>query len=205
MISVILIGGGGHSRSCIDVIECNDSISVRGVIVPESNWNTQVLGYPVLGNDDDLEKLIKYNPYAFVAVGQIKTPEPRIRIYENLKRLNAILPAIISSRSYVSRHSRIDEGTIVMHDALINAGVDIGSNCIINSNATIEHDVKIESHVHISTGALVNGGVIVRAGSFIGSGAILREGIDIGEGSVIGAGQVVLKSLPAGSYIRGPK
>ena len=53
---------------------------------------------------------------------------------------------IISPISYVSENSRIDEGSIVMHNALINSHCNIGINCIINSKALIEHDVTLGAH-----------------------------------------------------------
>ena len=81
------------------------------------------------------------------------------------------LPVIISPYAYVSPYAQIGCGTIVMHNAIINADARVGDNCIINSRALIEHDVVIGNHCHISTGAVVNGAVEVGDNTFIGSGA----------------------------------
>jgi len=188
---IILIGAGGHCRSCMDVIEQQGRFAVAGVVDrPGTGLDGLVMGYPVLGTDHDLAALRNQYRYALITVGQIKTPEIRIRLFEQLIALDFELPVIQSPRSYVSRHAKIGSGTIVMHDALINTGVSIGDNCIINSKALIEHDAAVGAHCHISTGAVVNGNVCIGAGTFFGSNAVSVNGISIPDGSFIPAGSL---------------
>ena len=191
MEEVLLIGGGGHCKSVIDVIEQEGKFKIAGIIDQPELLNTKVLDYKVIGNDDDLSKLILKYKYALVTVGQIISPQLRIKIYENLKQQGFILPIITSPRAYVSKHAKVKEGTIIMHDALINANVYIGENCIINTKALIEHDAMIGKHCHISTGAIINGAVNVESGCFVGSHATTKQGINIKENSFIKAGSVV--------------
>jgi sugar O-acyltransferase (sialic acid O-acetyltransferase NeuD family) len=202
MTSLLLIGGGGHCRSCIEVIETHSGYDIAGIVLPDFIHNEPVLGYPLVGTDGQLEKLLCKTPVALVTVGQISSPDTRIRLFTLLKELNAELPTIIASTAYCSRHASVGHGTIVMHSALINAAADIGENCIINSQALLEHDVRIESHCHIATGARLNGGVQIGMGCFIGSGAVIREGVSIGSRSIIGAGQVVLKDVPENKVLK---
>lgn len=183
---IILVGGGGHCNSCIDVIEQENKFQIAGVVDAQKNGE-HVLGYPVLGGDKDLADLRKTYEYAFVTIGQIKTPELRIKLYQQLILMGFSVPTIISPRAYVSKHAVIFDGSIVMHDAVINAQVRIGSNCIINTKALIEHDSKIGSHCHISTGAIVNGDVVVGNGVFIGSNAVVRHSEQISDNFFIQA------------------
>jgi sugar O-acyltransferase (sialic acid O-acetyltransferase NeuD family) len=183
---IILVGGGGHCNSCIDVIEQENKFQIAG-IVDKHKYGEYVLGYPVLGCDKDLADLRKTYEYALVTIGQIKTPTIRIKLYQELVLLGFSLPVIISPRAYVSKHAVIFDGSVVMHDAVINAQASIGSNCIINTKALIEHDSKIGSHCHISTGAIVNGGVIVGNGVFIGSNAVVRHSVQINDNFFIRA------------------
>lgn len=152
------------------------------------------MGYPIIGTDDDLTELRKKYKYAMVTVGQIKSPNTRIRLFEHLLELGFELPAVISPFAYVSRHADIGEGTIVIHHALVNAGAKIGANCIINTKALVEHDAVIEDHCHIATGAIVNGGTTIGAGTFVGSNAVIKESIVIDPNSVIGCGVKILKT-----------
>lgn len=201
MKPLLLIGGGGHCHSCIDVIEADGRYRILGIVQPASANSSAVLGYPIVGCDEDLSGLLTDCPNALVTVGQIKSPATRIHLYKLLKQAKASLPIIASPHAHLSTHAIVGEGSIVMHGAVINTEASIAENCIINTQALVEHNASIEAHCHISTGALVNGDVVVRSGCFIGSGAILREGIEIGSGSVIGAGQVVLKDVAAGTVL----
>ncbi|MFO0729438.1 MAG: acetyltransferase [Nitrospiraceae bacterium] len=199
---LILIGGGGHCLSCLDVIELHGGFNVLG-IVDEKNEVHRLLGeYPLLGHEEDLPILARTCPNFLVTIGQIKLWEPRFRVYAVLKELGVNLPTVVSPLAHVARNAKLGEGTIVMHHAVVNAGATVGGNCIINTRALVEHDAVIEDHCHISTGAIINGGATVRQRSFIGSNAVLRERIVVGEESIVGAGVAVTQDLPSGSLIR---
>lgn len=172
---IILIGGGGHCRSVIDVIELEDKYNIAGIVVNDTSKGSRILDYEVLGNDNDLEVLFQKYNYAIVTVGQIKSNHIRVKLFQKLKKIGFILPVIISPLAYVSKSAIVDEGTIIMHHALINANVKVGKNCIINTKALLEHDVVIEEHCHISTATVINGGVTVKANSFVGSNATTKE------------------------------
>lgn len=197
-----MVGGGGHCHACIDVIEREQKHHIAGIVLPTRGDHADVMGYPVIGADEDLPALLAKTPNAIVTVGQIKSAAIRIKLFELLKTHGAHLPTIQSPSSYCSKHAVIGEGTILMHGSLLNAGVQVGANCIINSQALIEHDVKIADHCHISTGAKVNGSVRIGKGTFVGSGSIVKEGVRIGAGVVIGAGQLVLNDVPDGMGIK---
>lgn len=186
---IILVGGGGHCISCIDIIEQERKFEIAGIVDAKKNGEP-LLGYAILGGDEDLPRLRKIYDYALVTIGQIKSPMIRIRLYDQLVLLGFNLPIIISPRAYISKHAVIRDGSIVMHDALINAQAEIGNNCIINTKTLIEHDSKIGSHCHISTGAIINGGVIVGNGTFVGSNAVVRESAQIDENSFVRSGSL---------------
>jgi sugar O-acyltransferase (sialic acid O-acetyltransferase NeuD family) len=198
---ILLLGAGGHARACIDVVELENNFEIAGIIGQPVEVGTTILGYTVLGDDSDLPMLLAEYPRALITVGQIKTPNNRIRLYKNLVAHGCELPRILSPLAYVSPHARVGAGTIVMHGAIINAGSDIGCNCIINSNALVEHDVVISDHCHVSTSATINGGTKIGVGTFIGSGAKIRQGIVIGEYCVIGMGQIVISDCENGSSL----
>ncbi|HKQ13583.1 MAG TPA: acetyltransferase [Steroidobacteraceae bacterium] len=202
MTSLLLIGGGGHCRAAIDVIELQGQFVIKGIVQPSADGTAPVLGYPILGDDEDLPALLADTRQALITVGQIKTPAIRQRLFERLSSLHAIMPCIASPRAHVSRHAEVGHGTLIMHGAVVNARARLGVNGIVNSLSLVEHDAVVGDHCHISTGARVNGGVTIEDGCFIGSGAVLREGVRIGANSVIGAGCIVKRDVPAQSVVK---
>jgi|TARA_Y100000034_G_scaffold13762_1_gene14351 sugar O-acyltransferase (sialic acid O-acetyltransferase NeuD family) len=202
MDEIILVGAGGHARSCIDVIELSGQYKIAGLVEKDNKDGQENLGYPILGSDDDLRVLRQKYSHAFVTVGQIKSPETRIILFQRLQELDYQFPVIVSPRAYVSKNAQISKGTIVLHDAMVNANAKVGKNCIINNKALIEHDALIGDHCHIATGAIVNGKVAVGNESFIGSGAVTKQSISIGNNCVIGAGVVVKIDLEPDQVIK---
>ena len=197
--SILLIGAGGHAAACIDVIEAEGRFTIMGLVGSEPEVGDRVLGYQVLGTDAHLPELLARGAAALVAVGHIRTPEPRIRLFETLQRLRCELPSIVSPLAYVSRHATLGAGTIVLHGGIVNAGAAVGVNCIINSAALVEHDAEIGDHCHISTAAVINGGARIGSGTFVGSNATVRENVSVGERCVIGMSEQVRVDIKAGT------
>ena len=59
MKKIILIGGGGHCKSVIDVIEQQNKFKIVGIVDKPKFKVSKVLGYPVIGTDSDLKSLAK--------------------------------------------------------------------------------------------------------------------------------------------------
>lgn len=192
---LILIGAGGHAHACIDVIEQQGMYQIAGLIGMPEEMHAYHQGYRVIATDEDLPELAKCYQHAFIALGQISSPDSRIRLYQRITGLGFALPLMVSSTAYVSKHATVGMGSIVMHGAIVNAGARVGNNCIINSRALIEHDAVVGDHCHVSTGSILNGDVKIGEGSFIGSGVMVREGVSVGRRCIVGMGLCLRHAL----------
>jgi len=202
MKRIILLGAGGHSRACSDVIRAEGLYEIAGVVVPEVEMELYRHNGNLLGSDRDLPRLLPSVDAAAIAFAPIRCFNSRISCFRLLQQLNANLPSIISPYSYCAPTSSVGIGSIIMHGAIINAYAIIGSDCVINSRALVEHDVTIGDHCHISTGALVNGSVSIGHSVFIGSGTIIKEGLSIGNNVLIGAGKVIRNNVASGTVCK---
>jgi len=52
--SIILIGGGGHCKSCIDVIEATNQFVIKGILDITQKLGEKILGYPIIGTNNDI-------------------------------------------------------------------------------------------------------------------------------------------------------
>jgi len=188
---IVLIGGGGHCKSCIEVIEATELYKVIGILELSLNVGKNVLNYPIIGTDDDIPSLIFKKINFLITIGFIEDNKKRNILFNQILSLGGKLPSIIAPTAYISKTSCIGIGTIVMHQAFINTSVVIGNNCIINTKAIIEHDAIIGDNCHISTASVINGGVVVGSNTFYGSGAISKQYIKIPENSFIKANSIV--------------
>lgn len=192
---IILIGGGGHCKSCIDVIESSSEYEIAGIIDVKEKIGSSILGYEIIGCDHNLKELRQKYKYALVTVGQIKSVVTRVKLFNLLKKLDYTMPVIIASTAYVSQHASIGEGSIIMHHVMINASVKIGRNCIVNTKSLIEHECQVSNHCHLSTNSLLNGNVSISEGCFIGSSAVVANDVSISKNVIVGMGALILNSI----------
>jgi len=202
---IILVGGGGHCISCIDVIELEGKYNIIGILDLPEKVGQKILGYEIIGTDEQIKDYVKTCLYFLITVGQIKSAGIRKKIFNKIKEVDGSLPVITSPQAYVSKHATIDEGTIIMHHAVVNAYAKIGKCGIINSKALVEHEAIIGDFCHISTAACINGQVTIGANSFIGSNSTISNNISVAENTVIAADSQVLKNInESGTYIGNP-
>lgn len=191
--SLILVGGGGHCKSVIDVAECA-GFTITGILdLPEHLGNT-VLGYPVIGTDNDISDFVN-DALFLVTVGQIKDAGLRIKLHERIISEGACLATLIAPTAHVSKYASIAEGTVIMHHAVVNADACVGKGCIINTFANVEHDSIVDDFCHISTGVIINGNCSVGQGAFLGSHSVMVNGTSIMAGCVFAAGSVIRKNV----------
>ena len=80
---IYLIGSGGHSSSCIDVIESSKKYKIEGIFSDDKKKFH--LGYKVIGNINFLlKKKTKLNLH--IAIGSIKNYKLRKNLFLKLKK-----------------------------------------------------------------------------------------------------------------------
>ncbi len=191
--SLILIGGGGHCKSVINIAE-SAGYNILGILDTAEHIGKKVLNYEVIGTDEDICRFIDSASF-IVTIGHIKDASLRIKLHEEIIRKHGRLATLISPTAIISRYANIGEGSVIMHQAVVNADVYIGRGCIINTFANIEHDSIIGDYVHVSTGTMVNGNCNVGRESFLGSQSAMVNGTSITAGCVIAAGSIVRKDI----------
>ena len=191
---LILIGGGGHCKSVIEVAE-SAGYEIKGILDMPDEVGKEVLpGHKIIGTDDEIPQYVEECDF-IITVGFIKNPAIRVKLYNKVKAAGGRLATIIASTAHVSKYAELGEGTVIMHQAFVNAGAKIGDNCIINTFVNIEHDAVVGNQCHISTGTMVNGECKIGENCFIGSQSVCANCIEIASDIIVGAGSVVRKSI----------
>ena len=197
MKNVIIIGAGGHGKVVADIVrKSNDKLV--GFLDSKRNEGTHV-GVPILGYDYEYEK---FNDCSFiVAVGNQAS---RKKIVDSMKNVDWY--TAISNKAIISPYIKsLGKGTVIAHNAILNAGASVGNHCIINTGAVIEHDNIIRDFEHISVGSLIGGWVSIGENTMLGIGSVVKDHISITSNCLIGAGAVVVKDIcKEGIYVGVP-
>ncbi len=190
---VVILGGGGHAKVVIDILEEAGEVDIAGFVSP-SEAPDAICGYPRLGPDNVLDETLRAGVQsAFVAIGD---NQRRRDCIGSVRRQGFTLINAISRGAIVSRHAMLAQGIAVMPGAVINAGARIEDGAIVNTHASVDHDCVIGACAHVAPGAALAGCVRLGDGVFLGTGSSVIPGITIGCWTTVGAGAVVLTDLP---------
>ena len=201
--NLILIGGGGHCKSVIDVAE-SAGYNILGVLDMPEEVGKSILNYKVIGTDDDIPFYVEKCEF-LITVGQIKTPAIRKKIANQVKLAGGQLATIIAPDAYVSKYAKVGEGSVIMHRAFLNAEVVVGNNVIVNTLTNLGHEVKVGDFCHLSTGVMVCGNSKIGNDVFVGSQSVINHGIEIVDGTIVGSLTCVDKSIfERGVYVGNP-
>ena len=127
---IILLGGGGHCKSVMEVAE-SAGYNILGVLDKPEEIGKQVLNYKVIGIDDDIPQYVDKAEFV-ITVGFIKNPAIRVKLYYMVKEAGGKLATIIASSAHVSKYAIIGEGTVIGAKSV--ATKDIPANVITVGN-----------------------------------------------------------------------
>ena len=189
--SIILIGGGGHSKVLFDVLK-KKGLRIIGFI--DKNKKKKIKNCKYLGNDESILNYSSNKIFLINGIGFSKDKSKRRKVYELFKKKNFNFLELKHPTSIISDDVYFDEGSQIMAGVIIQPGCSIGKNSIINTGALIDHDCKIGENVHIAPGAVICGNVSIGNNTLIGAGTIITPNIKIGSNIFIKAGQTISKN-----------
>jgi sugar O-acyltransferase, sialic acid O-acetyltransferase neuD family len=197
MKEVVIIGASGHGKVVADII-LKSSDRLVGFLDDDEKKGREFSGFPILGA---VSKWKEYrDKYFIIAIG-----DPVVREQISKEITTNFYIALHPSAQVSMIDTSIEEGTVVMANAVINSGAKIGKHCIVNTSAVVEHDNQISDFAHISVGAKLAGAVNIGSRTWIGIGATVSNNLIICDNCIIGAGAVVVRDIKeSGKYIGVP-
>ncbi len=199
---IVVVGAGGHARVVIDALQAAKARVVSILDRNPSLWGTQMLGVPVMSEDewaataDDTVSVV----IAVVGFGEGLV---RRRLVRDWSARGSKFATVIHPGAVVSPHAKVGAGAQVMARAVLNPGANVGAHAIVNTSTVVEHDCVIGEGTHLSPGVVLGGGVRIGPWAQVGLQATVLPGISIGEGAIVGAGAVVNSDVPANTLVTG--
>lgn len=193
---VIVVGGGGHAAVVIAVLQ-KMSAQILGVTVAEDFGRKDVLGVPIIGDDDELNK---FHPEEVMIANGIGMTTPghsaRLEVAKKVRNRGFRCARIIDPTAIISSNIEIGEGVQILAGATVQPRTKIGQDCIVNTGAQIDHDCEVGEGVHLGPGVILAGNVKIGKKTFVGAGTIITPGVIVGDGQFIRAGSVVTADVP---------
>lgn len=201
MKDFVIYGASGHGKVIADILETRNRKIAAFIDDDPTLWETEFFGYPVWSGIKALLEAAKEKD--FLVIAAIGNNDIRRRVVEKLIKAGIQFGTAVHPSVQIGKGVTIEEGSVVMANAVINPDTVIGSHCIINTAATVDHDNRIGDFVHLSPGAHTGGGVTIGNDSWIGLGVSVINNLTIGENVVIGAGSVVIRDVESNAVMIG--
>lgn len=195
---VVVVGNGGHSRSCIDAWDPDAPFRPLGCTGNDPAEHGEL---PYLGDDSIIPGLLEQGVrHAFVAIGSNSL---RARLSADLVSSGFDLVPLVAPTARVAPTAEIGPGAAILHGAIVGAYARVGAGAIVNTGASVDHDCVVGEFAHIAPGSHLAGSVTVGERAMLGVGVSVIPGVTIGEGAVVGAGSVVISDVRAGETVVG--
>lgn len=204
MENILIIGSSGHAKVLIDIVEKEQKFKIAGLIDRFKKVGEEVMGYTILGKDEDLPELVKNHSIFGILIG-VGDNWARYQISENIKKNYPSIKFIstVHPSAQLAKEVTIGMGSVLMAGAIVNSCSSIGDFCIVNTNASLDHDSIMSDCSSLGPGVATGGNCKIGIGTAVGIGAIISHEITIGEHTVIGAGSTVLKNIDANKIAYG--
>ncbi|NNE14175.1 MAG: acetyltransferase [Saprospiraceae bacterium] len=201
---MLVIGAKGFAKEVLEVIRENgdsDNLTFYDDINSHDD-NLIFAKFPIITNEEMASDYFKKHDNRFT-IG-IGNPILRSEMEKKFNKLGGKLSSVISTHTEIGTYEvRIDDGTIVMPNAIISNSVSIGKGSIIYFQTTITHDVSIGRFVEVSPGAVILGRSQVGDFSQIGANATILPDVKVGMNVIVAAGAVVTQNVPDNCMVAG--
>jgi sugar O-acyltransferase (sialic acid O-acetyltransferase NeuD family) len=196
-MNIVVCGCSGHAAVIIDAIEKARQLTLLGILDVRLPPGAEVLGYEVLGRDEDLPRIARERNVqgAVVAVGDNWL---RAQVVRHLRSLapGIAFPNAVHPAAQLAGRVRLGRGNVVMAGAVVNSNAIVGDFCILNTGCALDHDGQLGDYASLAPHACAGGNVQIGEFSAVCLGASVVHRVKIGPQTVVGAGATVLHDLP---------
>lgn len=199
MKKIAILGTGGFARELTTLIQDINAFSPTydfiGFVDGSLPKDTLVNGYPVIGNDDEINN-VSEELGLVLAFG-----DPKLKKRVKTKFTNPLLffPTLIHPSVMIGdrRFVEIGEGCIICAGCILTTNIRIKDFVTLNLQCTVGHDTTINEYSAFMPTCNISGEVNVGEGVYCGTGVKIINLTSIGDYTIVGAGAVIAKSLPA--------
>lgn len=182
MKRLLLVGSGGFGRVVLE----HASLRYDCAFLDDGDA-TVVDGVPVIGKTSELEKFFSEFKLLLVTIGNNMLRE---KLYKEAAAIGYSFPNIIVPSAYVSPHSSIGSGVIILNNAVIQNNAHIGNGCILNPGVEAHHDSTIGNYCLIYTNSVVRSLTHVGNRVWIGSNVTVSTAATVPDDATIEDGGV---------------
>jgi len=199
MDKILIVGAGGFAKELLEIIlQINPNAAVTFYDDVSADAPTRLFGrFEILRSESEAIAYFKNEEPKF-AIG-VGNPLHRQQLFDKFSSLGGTPTSIISPFARIGViDNKIDIGTCVLTDAVLESENTIGTGSLVHVGALISHNVTVGHFCEISPRASLLGNVRVGDLCSIGAGSVILPNVTVGNNTKIGAGAVVTRDIAGG-------
>lgn len=201
---MLIIGAKGFAKEVLEIFHQLGELE-NLCFYDDVNENIGDLLYekfPILNNVEKVKDFFtKVGPEYTIGIGN---PYLRLKMYQKFNSLGGTFVSAIHPNAQIGSYDvEIENGCVILSNAIFSNSTKIGKGCIVYYNVVITHDCVVDDFVELSPNVLLLGNVKVGSFSHIGANATILPNVKIGQNVIIGAGSVVTKDIPDNTLVLG--
>lgn len=182
---LLLVGAGGLGRVTLEhaALDFDCAFVDDGYPV-----GTEICSVPVVGAIQDLAHLRKEYAHLVVTIGDNRLRE---EIYLQAEALSFTFPNVVARSAYVSPFAQLGWGCILLNNAVVQNGAQIGNGVVLTTGVEAHHDCTISDFALVYTNSVVRTGAKIGERAKIGSTATAGNFVQVPEDAVIPDGAAI--------------
>ena len=176
---LLLIGAGGLGRVTLEHAMEKYQCSFVDDAYPVG---MEICGSPVVGAIADLPRLREEYTHLVVTIGDNRLRE---EIYRQAEALGFTFPNMVACSAYVSPFARLGWGCILLNNAVVQNGAQIGNGVVLTVGVEAHHDCAIGDFALVYTNSVVRTGAKIGERAKIGSTSTVGNFVRVPEDAVI--------------------
>ena len=190
MKKIILVGGGTHAVSIINLLERKfPELKIFGY----TDAKKSRLNVKYLGKDEIV--LNSYNKNNFLLTMSIGVNiKIRSKVFDMFKKKKFNFLTIIDKNSVVASSAKIGNGSIIFPNSSIGPHSIIKDNVVIHTSTVVEHNSLIGKDSYLGPSAVICGNSKVGKKCLVGANSCMIENITLPNNSILGASALLNKN-----------
>jgi len=209
MKNVVIIGGKGTALSIAEQIHdarvrYDVPLELLGFAVDDPALGLSILGRPVVCTPRQAAQKFRHSDVAFVfSLYKSRCMRERVALLASYQIPDDRFLTFVHPSAWVAPSARLDHGTIVLSNVVVQSNVMIGKYNIINSNVVIEHDSTVGNSNVVAASTVIGSEVTLGNGAFIGLNSTIREHTRLGDYCFVGMASNVVADVGPDEVVYG--
>ena len=201
---MIIIGAKGFAKELLEVLKERPADVFKDICFYDDKSENEdgciFENYKVIRSTEECKNRFAEDNKFILGVGD---PYTRRKLCITFEELGGKLIGIISNKSNIGSHNKIDSTSTILQRVVIENDNIIGKGNLIHVGTFISHDVTMGEFCVLSPYSKLLGGCSLGDFCSVGTGAIILPNVHISNNVIIGAGAVVTKDVEPGVTVTG--